>query len=54
MKIKNMNIHRVDLDRNIFGNEEKRAGIQIDVDVDWDGNCDIMLLATMSRSAMIM
>jgi len=29
------------------------SGIQIDVDVVWDGNCDIMLQATLTKSAKV-
>jgi len=31
----------------------KQAGIQIDVDVNWNGNCDIILQATMSKNAKV-
>jgi hypothetical protein len=47
---KNMFIHRVDLDSSISGQKSNQAGIQIDVDVEWDGNCDIMLQATVNRA----
>mmetsp|Transcript_14135 Transcript_14135/g.30160 ORF Transcript_14135/g.30160 Transcript_14135/m.30160 type:complete len:922 (-) Transcript_14135:239-3004(-) len=50
IKTSNMFIHRVDFESIHAGGQ---AGIQIDVDVDWDGTCDIMLQATMTKSAKI-
>lgn len=34
-------------------NGNAQAGIQINVDVVWDGNCDIMLQATLTKSAKL-
>jgi hypothetical protein len=31
----------------------QKSGIQIDIDVCWDGNCDIMLQATLTKSAKL-
>jgi len=45
----NMFIHRVDLDSVHAGKTTKQKGIQIDVDVNWNGNCDVMLQATINR-----
>ena len=49
IKMQNMFIHRVD-----GVGAEKRTGVQIDVDVLWDGNCDIMLQASKSRHGFIL
>jgi len=62
----NMFIHRVDLDgmggiddsindanNGLSSSKGKEAGIQIDVDVGWNGNCDIMLQATITRGAKV-
>ena len=35
------------------GIQKQKAGIQIDIDVCWDGNCDIMLQATLTKSAKL-
>lgn len=52
IRTKNMFIHSVDLSgKNTEA--EKKAGIQIDVDVEWDGDCDVMLQATVTKSAKI-
>jgi len=53
-----MFIHRVDQgqgtkDGSTKGMPKKQAGIQVDVDVCWDGNCDIMLQATFTKSAKV-
>lgn len=54
IRMANMFIHRVDMmHRNAAGQKEKQAGIQIDVDVVWDGNCDVMLQATLTKSAKV-
>ena len=65
IKTQNMFIHRVDLDKivdmdgdgvcDLNPDHEKQTtpGIQIDVDVVWDGNCDIMLQATFTKSAKV-
>ncbi|KAL9189839.1 hypothetical protein ACHAXT_009514 [Thalassiosira profunda] len=54
IRMANMFIHRVDLmQRDGAGQKEKQAGIQIDVDVVWDGNCDVMLQATLTKSAKV-
>ena len=44
-----------DLNSNNNDNEKQQTtpGIQIDVDVVWDGNCDIMLQATFTKSAKV-
>ncbi|KAL7543424.1 hypothetical protein ACHAXR_012705 [Thalassiosira sp. AJA248-18] len=49
----NMFIHRVDMEHSIAKGKKKKAGagVQIDVDVVWDGNCDIMLQANFTKSA---
>mmetsp|Transcript_17297 Transcript_17297/g.31329 ORF Transcript_17297/g.31329 Transcript_17297/m.31329 type:complete len:754 (-) Transcript_17297:132-2393(-) len=49
----NMLIHRVDLESSNDGANTKQTGIQIDVDVEWDGNCDIMIQATLTKSAKV-
>ena len=49
IKMQNMFIHRVD-----GVGAEKRTGVQIDVDVLWDGNCDIMLQASKSSRGFIL
>lgn len=33
--------------------QQQKSGIQIDIDVCWDGNCDIMLQATLTKSAKL-
>lgn len=48
---RNMFIHRVDFGMGSGGS--KQTGIQIDVDVVWDGNCDIKLQATFTKSAKV-
>lgn len=51
IKTTNMFIHRVGLEgADIDNKKETKPGIQIDVDVVWDGTCDIMLQATFTRS----
>ena len=53
IRTSNMLIHKVDLEEADAGCEVTRcrAGVQIDVDVEWDGNCDITLQATLTKSA---
>eukprot|EP00571_Detonula_confervacea_P006880 CAMPEP_0172318728 /NCGR_PEP_ID=MMETSP1058-20130122/35658_1 /TAXON_ID=83371 /ORGANISM="Detonula confervacea, Strain CCMP 353" /LENGTH=947 /DNA_ID=CAMNT_0013033619 /DNA_START=273 /DNA_END=3116 /DNA_ORIENTATION=+ len=65
VRFTNMFIHRVDLDGDSINSgsntsstngkkgNNKQAGIQIDVDVIWDGNCDIMLQATLTKAAKV-
>lgn len=42
-----MFIHRVDLENQMAGYKAKQAGIQMDFDIEWDGDCDIMLRAAL-------
>lgn len=56
--VRSVFIHRVDQDQEMKNGStkampKKQAGIQIDVDVCWDGNCDIMLQATFTKSAKV-
>ncbi|KAL7553254.1 hypothetical protein ACHAWF_016529 [Thalassiosira exigua] len=47
IKARNMFIHRVDTDG------KRPPGIQIDVDVEWDGNCDVAFQATLAKSKKV-
>ncbi len=55
IKTQNMLIHPVNLsnDGDILTPtiKQSQAGVQIDMDIIWDGNCDITLQATVSKSA---
>ena len=42
-----MYIHRVDLENELAGVEGKHAGIKLDFDMEWDGDCDIALRAAL-------
>eukprot|EP00584_Thalassiosira_punctigera_P003085 CAMPEP_0172538734 /NCGR_PEP_ID=MMETSP1067-20121228/10062_1 /TAXON_ID=265564 ORGANISM="Thalassiosira punctigera, Strain Tpunct2005C2" /NCGR_SAMPLE_ID=MMETSP1067 /ASSEMBLY_ACC=CAM_ASM_000444 /LENGTH=785 /DNA_ID=CAMNT_0013324287 /DNA_START=93 /DNA_END=2450 /DNA_ORIENTATION=+ len=53
IRTRNMFIHRVDLASSHGGTKTNQAGIQIDVDVEWNGNCDIMLQATLTKSVKV-
>jgi Ca2+-dependent lipid-binding protein len=53
LKTENMFIRRVDaLDEEGSG-QRKHQGVQIDFDLFWDGHCDILLQATLSKSAKL-
>ncbi|KAL7553253.1 hypothetical protein ACHAWF_016528 [Thalassiosira exigua] len=52
IKMTNMFIHRLDQEGkedNLHSGRQRPPGIQVDVDVEWDGNCDLRLQATLSK-----
>mmetsp|Transcript_18541 Transcript_18541/g.38040 ORF Transcript_18541/g.38040 Transcript_18541/m.38040 type:complete len:881 (+) Transcript_18541:225-2867(+) len=55
IKTENMLIHPVNLSNDVDNVaptiKQSQAGVQINMDIIWDGNCDITLQATVSKSA---
>lgn len=54
IRMTNMFIHMVEHEREGAGGEKQNlTGIQMDMDVSWDGQADVMLQATLSKSAKL-